>query len=427
MVRPIALVVLASADAALRRRVVPIASDGLTVGRVEDEGVNFPIDDKLLSRRHATIAQLGRGPVQRLTDHQSRNGSFVDGARVQKANLHVGAVLRLGISVFVVDRDDREGLPDVKVGTRDRMLGQSRGFVEIRNRLDELATKDGPVVLTGEPGTGKSLAAGHIHREGERSGQLAVVGCRGAGVPLTARDLVGEHDGPAGYFASALDGTLVLEEVDLLAPVLQELLADTLSSGTFQPVGSDAKLPFNARVIASTSASLETALEAGAFSQRLYDLLGGERIEMTPLRERRVDIPLLAKHFLELEEPDRTFDWSPTFLEKLLVHDWPSNSRELRNVMRRLTMVEEDVTTLRSAHLPKELRTRVHMPSEDALRASAITVHVAPSREELKAMLERYEGDVQRVADHFAKDRRHVYRWLTRHDLSAADFRKPLE
>jgi len=415
---------MASADAALRRRVVAIG-DGLTVGRVGDEGVNFPIDDKLLSRRHATIARLGRGPVQRLTDHESRNGSFVDGARVNKANLHVGAVLRLGVSVFVVDRDDRERLPEVGVGSRDSLLGQSIGFSDLQARLDALAKKDGPVVITGESGTGKSLAAGHIHRESQRSGQLAVVGCRGAGVPLTSRDLVGEHDGPAGYFASALDGTLVLEEVDLLAPELQEQLAATLESGTFQPLGSDARLPFNSRVVASTSASLETALKAGAFSQRLYELLGDERIEMTPLRERRVDIPLLAKHFLELEEPDRTFDWSPTFLEKLLVYDWPSNSRELRSVMRRLTMVEEDVTTLRSAHLPRELRTRVHMPSEDALRASAITVHVAPSREELKGMLERFEGDVQRVADHFAKDRRHVYRWLTRHDLSANDFRTP--
>jgi transcriptional regulator with PAS, ATPase and Fis domain len=109
----------------------------------------------------------------------------------------------------------------------------------------------------------------------------------------------------------------------------------------------------------------------------------------------------------------------------LLLYDWPLNVRELRSVARRLTMVEGDITMLRSAHLPKEIRRRVHMPTEDALRASAIQVHVAPSRHELQQMLEEYGGDVQKVAEHYAKDRRHVYRWLTRHDLSASDYRKP--
>ncbi len=91
--------------------------------------------------------------------------------------------------------------------------------------------------------------------------------------------------------------------------------------------------------------------------------------------------------------------------------------------MRRLTMVEEDITTLRSAHLPKEIRNLIRMPSEDQLRASAMQIHVVPSRSELEQMLERFRGDVQRVAEHYAKDRRHIYRWLTRHDLSASDFR----
>ena len=79
---------------------------------------------------------------------------------------------------------------------------------------------------------------------------------------------------------------------------------------------------------------------------------------------------------------------------------------------------------LRSAHLPKEIRERLRSQSEDSLRYSAITIHAVPSRSELAHLLEKYEGNVARVAEHYAKDRRHVYRWLTRHDLSAADFRK---
>jgi hypothetical protein len=178
------------------------------------------------------------------------------------------------------------------------------------------------------------------------------------------------------------------------------------------------------RVVACSAANLEAAVQAGAFSRALFERLAACALEMPSLRDRRRDIPLLAQHFLKVEAPARRFDWSATCLEKLLLYDWPGNVRELHNVMRRLTLVDDDVTVLRSAHLPKEIRKRLRTASEDSLRYSAITVHAVPSRAELARLLEEYEGNVARVAEHYAKDRRHVYRWLTRHDLSAADFRK---
>jgi transcriptional regulator of acetoin/glycerol metabolism len=85
--------------------------------------------------------------------------------------------------------------------------------------------------------------------------------------------------------------------------------------------------------------------------------------------------------------------------------------------------VDDDVTTLRSAHLPREIRKRSPMATDEALKASAITVHSVPSRQELADLLTKHKGNVAAVAEHYAKDRRHVYRWLLRHDLSAADFR----
>ncbi|MEM1033887.1 MAG: sigma 54-interacting transcriptional regulator [Myxococcota bacterium] len=422
MTRPWALVVVTSGDRAWRRRIVPLG-DGFTVGRSPDAGAEIVIEDKLLSRRHATLEM---GPPLRLTDHGSRNGSFVDGVRVEAATLHPGSVVRLGVSVAVVDRDERSHLPEVPVGKRDRMVGQSRAFSALVAHLRAIAEAPSPVVVVGEAGSGKSLVATELHRRSGRPGPLAVVGCRAAGAPLTLRDLIGEAGGPGGYFAGTADGTLVFEEVDLLAPDLQERLADALETRSFRAGGADTTTPFSARVIVTTSANLETARKAGALSSRLYAQLGATQISIPPLRERRVDIPVLARHFLALEEPKRTLDWSPTFLEKLLVHGWPGNERALRALMRRLTMVEDEVTTLRSAHLPSELQAPDPGGSEDALRASAISVHhVAPSRDELRAVLSRCAGEVQRVADHFGKDRRHVYRWLLRHDLSAADFREP--
>ena len=257
---------------------------------------------------------------------------------------------------------------------------------------------------------------------------MITVSC-GSGPTLRLVDLVGgvdeDDDAPLdGFLAGAAGGTLVLDEVDLLEPSLQQALLELLETKRYTPVGKDEERELAARVVATTCANLEAAVDAGVFLRELHEILAVHAVDVPPLRSRRSDIPLLAQHFLRLEEPNRRFDWSATFLEKLLLYDWPMNIRELRTVMRRLTMVEEEITTLRSAHLPKDIRRRVRMPSEDALRASAIQVHVVPSREELAEMLERHAGDVQQLADHYAKDRRHVYRWLSRHDLSVNDFRK---
>jgi DNA-binding NtrC family response regulator len=418
------LTVLHTGDAALAGRIIPIG-EGICVGRRGGDDLGLAIDDRLLSRRHATIAPIGTSDALELVDHGSRNGSFVDGIRTERARLEGGVIIRLGVSLFELGLDHRERLPEVRAGLRDRLVGRAPIFERVLAQIAEFAGDDAPVVVSGEPGSGKSLAAAEIHRASQREGSLVVVGCRGTAAPLTADDLLGvaEENEITGFFSAADRGTLVLEEVDLLDPELQTLLLETLETGSFTPRGGSSR-PFCARIVASTSANLTAAAAVGAFEKKLHERLGNRVIEMPSLRRRRSDIPLLANHFLELEEPGRRFDWSATFLERLLLYDWPANARDLRTVMRRLTMVEDEITTLRSAHLPKEIRKGVRLKSEDALRASAISYHSVPSREELHQMLERYQGDVQRVAEHYAKDRRHVYRWLLRHDLSANDFRK---
>jgi DNA-binding NtrC family response regulator len=422
------LTVLYSADPRMRDRIIPIG-DKLVVGRQAVEGVGLAVDDRLLSRTHASISPSGKSGLYELVDHQSRNGSFVEGARVQRAQIADGAIIRLGVTVFELTRDDPENAPaEANLGEREAFLGRSIAFRDARALLDAAASDDSPVVIVGEAGVGKSLAAAYVHRQSGRRGPFTVVSCGSGGTRLTERDLLGgvAADGRTieGYCKAAEGGTLVLDEVDLLAPGLQRTLLGVLTEKKHTPVGGGEEQPFTARIIASTGANLEAAVQAGVFERALHAQLAGHLVEIPSLRTRRSDVPLLARHFLRIEEPQKSFEWSATFLEKLLLYDWPLNVRELRTVMRRLTMVEDGSTTLRSAHLPKEIRKRVTMPSEDALRASAITVHVAPSREELHRMLQRFDGDVERLAEHYAKDRRHIYRWLTRHDLSVSDYRK---
>jgi DNA-binding NtrC family response regulator len=424
------LTVVHSSDPRLMGRVYPIG-DGLCIGRQAHEAVDIAIDDRLLSRKHATIAPVGTSSVHEIVDHESRNGSFVDGVRVQKSHLSEGTILRLGVTLLELTRDTEtiEPAPQSGLGkSRDVFLGRSAAFRELLQRLTDAAGHDAPVVIVGEPGSGKTAAASYLHEAQQDDASLVTVSC-GSGPKLRLVDILGgvpegESEPIPGFLASAAGGSLVLDEVDLLDPPLQETLLELLRNKCFKPLGSDEEHAIQARIVATTCANLDAAVEAGVFMRELREALAGCCIDVPPLRSRRSDIPGMATHFLRLEEPGRRFDWSATFLEKLLLYDWPMNVRELRTVMRRLTMVEEDVSTLRSAHLPKDIRRRVRMPTEDQLRASAIQVHVVPSRNELHEMLERHAGDVQMVADHYAKDRRHVYKWLTRHDLSVKDYRK---
>lgn len=425
------LTVVHSSDSSILGRVYPIG-DGLCIGRQSQTGVDIAIDDRLLSRRHASIAPLGSSSVHELIDHDSRNGSFVDGVRVQRSHLSEGTILRLGVTLFELTRDTGEEVKVVEppLGEqRDAFVGRSVAFRELLAVLDAAAEDDEPVVITGEPGSGKTSATSYLHQKRAPDASMVTVSC-GSGPTLRPVDLFGGVDEAAGdaplegFLTSAAGGTIVLDEVDLLEPELQKGLLEVLETKRFHPVGSDETRGLKARVVATTGANLEAAVEAGVFDRELHQALAVHAIDLPPLRARRCDIPAMAQHFLRLEEPNRRFDWSATFLEKLLLYDWPMNVRELRTVMRRLTMVEEEIKTLRSAHLPKDIRRRVRMPSEDALRASAIQVHVVPSRDELREMLERHSGDVQQVADHYAKDRRHVYKWLSRHDLSVNDYRK---
>jgi DNA-binding NtrC family response regulator len=422
------LVVLHTPDPALRARVISIG-EGVTIGR-NAESVSVPINDRLLSRRHATVAPVPGTRICELVDHESRNGSFVEGLRVTRTHLTRGSIIRLGVTIFELSNEceDNDETLDDDFDEREPLLGRSSSFREVLGSLARAATNDKPVTIIGESGTGKKRVARHLHHSSARGGRFVVAHCGGS-VRLTETQLFGGADSieataAEGFVPMALGGTLLLDEADLLEPQLQEKILSLLETNSYTPVGTGESKRADVRVVACSAANLEAAVQAGAFSKALHERLSGHVLELPALRDRRRDIPLLAQHFLRLEAPARRFDWSATCLEKLLLYDWPGNIRELHNVTRRLTLVDDDVTTLRSAHLPKEIRKRLRSASEDSLRYSAITVHAVPSRAELARLLEEYEGNVARVAEHYAKDRRHVYRWLTRHDLSAADFRK---
>jgi DNA-binding NtrC family response regulator len=423
------LIVLHSADDTLCGRVIPVGA-ALRIGRAGQEGADLAIDDRLLSRDHASIVRVGETGRYDLVDHGSRNGSFVDGQRVDRHRLLDGSIIRLGVTVFELSADAAErGLCEVTAADGDNgsLYGRSGALHAAVARLHAAAERPDPVLVMGEAGTGAEDAAGRLHRRSGRPGRLVAASASA----LTKADGEAQLCGTIGANESevllgcARHGTLFLDEIDQLPAPLQRRLLAVIDSGRYVPLGSDRERPVEARIATSTDANLDVLVRDGGFDAALLERLATSSIELPSLRSRRADIPLLARFFLDRVAPGRKLDWSATFLEKLVLYDWPMNVRELRTVMQRLSLLDVEITTLRSSHLPREIQKRVRQPTEDQLRASAVLVQAIPSREELAALLARFEGNVKRLAEHYAKDGRLVERWLLCHDLEAADYRKP--
>jgi len=216
------------------------------------------------------------------------------------------------------------------------------------NRLYEIIGRVGqgtsPVLLLGETGTGKELAARAIHFSGSRrENALVPVDCSALTPTLVESELFGHVKGAftgadqpkRGLLQTANGGTIFLDEIGELPMFLQAKLLRALQEKEIRPVGSTEQIPINARIIAATNRDLEAGVRTGTFRQDLYFRLNVVQIRLPALRERKVDIPLLVAHFLnkfsDPLEPVRAI--SDDALRRLSAYDWPGNVRELENAI----------------------------------------------------------------------------------------------
>jgi len=230
--------------------------------------------------------------------------------------------------------------------------------------LERLATGPLPVLITGETGTGKELAARLVHeRSPRRAGPFVAVNC-GAIAPGTAEaELFGHARGAftgavqarAGYFETASGGTIFLDEVGELTAPLQANLLRVLETQTLVRVGEVAPRKIDVRIVAATHRDLEAEIQAGRFREDLFFRIVGAQVELLPLRGRRLEIVPLARAFLRAERPEKTPVLTVEAEAALTAHSWPGNLRELRNAMRYVagTCVEP---TAGPEHLPTRVR-----------------------------------------------------------------------
>jgi len=227
-------------------------------------------------------------------------------------------------------------------------LGQSEAFLDFQEHLSRVAPINRPVLLVGERGVGKELAASRLHFLSHRwQGPLVALNCSALNPSLIEAELFGHERGAftgaqqrrTGRFEAADEGTLFLDEIGNIPMEVQEKILRVVEYGTFERVGSSESIEADVRIIAATNADLMALADEGRFMRDLLDRISFEVLFLPPLRERRGDVSLLAHHFagrmaLELgwKEMPR---FSPNAVIALEDHDWPGNVRELKNIVER--------------------------------------------------------------------------------------------
>jgi two-component system nitrogen regulation response regulator GlnG len=247
------------------------------------------------------------------------------------------------------------------------ILGQAAAMQEVFRAIGRLSTSTATVLITGESGTGKELVARALHRHSPRSAR-PFIAINTAAMPkdLLESELFGHERGAftgaqamrRGRFEQAEGGTLFLDEIGDMASDLQTRLLRVLSDGNFYRVGGHQPLRANVRVIAATHQDLEARVREGTFREDLYHRLNVIRLRLPSLRERREDVPLLARHFLAKSarelgvEPKRLSEGAMSYL---VAQDWQGNVRQLENVCHWLTVMAPG-QTVDVGDLPPELR-----------------------------------------------------------------------
>jgi DNA-binding NtrC family response regulator len=249
------------------------------------------------------------------------------------------------------------------------ILGRSPGIAAVLEKVRQVAGTDTTVLIRGETGTGKELIANAIHAgSARRSRPLVAVNCGAIASGLVESELFGHEKGAftgaltrkIGRFEQADGGTLFLDEIGDLAPDLQVKLLRVLQEGELNRVGGTQPIRVDVRVIAATHRDLPAMVQRGDFRQDLYYRLNVFPILVPPLRDRREDIPLLAEHLTAryAARMGKRIDTIPqALLDRLAVHPWPGNIRELANLLERAVIV----TPGRSLQLP-EWATGQHTP-----------------------------------------------------------------
>ena len=315
---------------------------------------------------------------------------------------------------------------EVEKNTFEQMVGRSTAMREVYRQIRQAAATDIPVLLSGETGTGKELAAQAIHELSARSDAPCVpVHIGSLPTDLVAGELFGHERGAftgaialrQGCFETADGGTVFLDEISTIDEKMQISLLRLLETSEFSRIGSRQVHQVDVRVIAASNADLADEIRRGRFREDLYYRLDVLHITMPPLRERYGDINLLVEHFMKqacdnFEKCIRGL--SPDFMACLAAYPWPGNVRELKNVIQRAVVTcTEDI--LDAAQLPRRIR---QYREEDVTLTVRLGITIEEVEKELIALTLRHVGNNRtRASEMLGISRRSLYNKLRHHGL----------
>ena len=324
--------------------------------------------------------------------------------------------------------DVKKEVIDLKeeLGAKYEIVGDSKALSQAISDAFKVANSTVTTLIVGESGTGKELLARLIHRAGIRKDKpMIVLNCAALPEPLLEDELFGHEKGAytgavgqkIGKFELADGGTIFLDEIAEMSPSMQAKLLRVLQEGCFYRVGGNKSVFVDVRVIAATNKKIEEEVHAGRFREDLYYRLNVVQIHVPPLRERREDIPVLARHFVDIFMQERglpRLGISKKAMEKMVQYDWPGNVREMRNALERAVVMGNGVEIL-----PEELPIPVLRPGHPGMRVGLTLEEAMNSfkKEFIILNLKHTGGNRAKAAKILGIQRTYLSRLISKFDL----------
>ena len=313
------------------------------------------------------------------------------------------------------------------------ILTQDSRFQKILHLIPLYARTDLPVLITGEPGTGKELVAEAVYAQSPQRGREFVkLNCAALVETVANSELFGHtrgaftdaHRSKKGKFELAHLGTLFLDEIGDLPLSVQPRLLRAVELGEIEPVGNENAIDVEVRLIAATNQNLGELMLQGRFRRDLYDRLSTLLLHLPPLRERPADILFLANYFATQTAQD--YGLGPVYLasqveKKLLAHSWPGNVRELKNVIARAVLLREDVAI---AEVELDMVGVAPHRREIALELGIATLPIRPPQTELVELLRLEQGNISAISRKLGVCTKTIYRWLKHYKIELEQFRQ---
>jgi DNA-binding NtrC family response regulator len=404
--------------------IIELAGPEARIGSGAD--CDLVIKDPTVSRLHLVLRI--HNELLRVIDSGSRNGTSIDGTMIHDAYARPDSAITIGGTTLHMQM--LTDVVELQLSTRDAfggLLGRSIAMRRLFALLERVGPTDAPLLIEGETGTGRKLAAEAVHRANARAGRPFVVFDCSAVTPAAMESelfgqVCGAHQDAAprsGCFEQANGGTLFLDEITELPIEVQPKLLRAIETRSIRRLGADeGSRPFNIRIIAGTQRSLAWEVDRGNFRDDLYYRLAVVSVRIPPLRERSDDIPLLVRHF-ERQHMSAGHHPEPlpeSVVQSFLCRAWPGNVRELKNqVDGALFLCAERIST--------EGRTPVLGPTVSGVSLSVPLLigrdHVADVYEKayLEQALEKAGGNISHAAKQAGVGRRFFQKAMGRHGL----------